>query len=91
MGPALTVAEIQKQVGQAFGFTVAQLVGRRGPPRLSQARQVAYYWARELTGYSYPRLGRCFGGRHHTTIIKGAARVRVYEQLRAALVPEGPE
>jgi chromosomal replication initiator protein len=33
------------------------------------ARQIAMYLFRDLTDYSYPAIGREFGGRDHTTVI----------------------
>jgi chromosomal replication initiator protein len=33
------------------------------------ARQIAMYLFRDLTDFSYPAIGREFGGRDHTTVI----------------------
>lgn len=38
-------------------------------------RQIAYYLGREITGLSYPQIGRYFN-RHHTTVMAGVRRIR---------------
>lgn len=42
----------------------------QGFARYAKARQAAYWCCRQLTGYSYPELGRLFG-RDHTTVMHG--------------------
>lgn len=43
--------------------------------KIAFARQVCMFLARELTGYSYPRIGACFS-RDHTTAMHACKRVR---------------
>lgn len=43
--------------------------------RVSSARNAAYYLARQLTGLSFPQLGRGFS-RDHTTVMSGHDRCR---------------
>ena len=40
----------------------------------SEARSVAMYLTRQLTGMSYPEIGRIFD-RHHTTVLKNVEQV----------------
>ncbi|MGZ3676412.1 MAG: helix-turn-helix domain-containing protein, partial [Ktedonobacterales bacterium] len=42
---------------------------------IAWARQVAMYLLREETPISLPRIGQHLGGRDHTTIMHGCARV----------------
>ena len=35
----------------------------------TRPRQIAMYLCRLMTGQSYPFIGRCFGGRDHTTVL----------------------
>lgn len=58
---------------------VLKMPVRRGRPLGTRAtyrpRQIAYFLARESTGYSYPRIGLYFS-RDHTTILEGVRRIR---------------
>ncbi len=65
----ITAGQILDTSAKHFGFTVDDLCGpsRRRP--LVMARQIAMYLFRDLTDFSYPAIGREFGGRDHTTVI----------------------
>jgi chromosomal replication initiator protein len=65
----ITAGQILETSCAHFGFSLEDLCGpsRRRP--LVMARQIAMYLFRDLTDYSYPAIGREFGGRDHTTVI----------------------
>jgi len=65
----ITAQQILEMSASHFGFTMEDLCGpsRRRP--LVMARQIAMYLFRDLTDFSYPAIGREFGGRDHTTVI----------------------
>jgi chromosomal replication initiator protein len=71
----ITISTIQARVASHFGFTMAELRGRRRYQRVSRARAIALYLARELTGASYPEIGQRFGGLDHTSVIYAHRRV----------------
>ena len=48
---------------------------------IARPRQVAMYLAKMLTAFSYPEIGRQFGGRDHTTVMHA---VRTIEGLIAS-------
>lgn len=73
--PAHTVDEIQDAAAQAFGITREELLARDRTPRVAFARQVAMYLAREMTTETLPAIGRCFGGRNHTTVLHAHKRI----------------
>lgn len=55
-----------------------KLADMNGPARNQQivlVRQVAMYICRELIKQSYPRIGRHFGGRDHTTSIHACRKI----------------
>jgi chromosomal replication initiator protein len=70
-----TVDEIQDAAAQAFGVTRDELLARDRTPRIAFARQVAMYLAREMTSETLPAIGRCFGGRNHTTVLHAHKRI----------------
>ncbi len=71
----LTPAIILAAVSDAFGFSVDELVGPKRQRPLVRARQIGMYLCRDLTDYSYPAIGREFGGRDHTTVIHAVEKI----------------
>ncbi len=67
--PPRAISRIQAAVAAYYGLRVQDLTGRRRTRHLARPRQVAMYLARRHTNYSYPAIGRCFGGRDHTTVL----------------------
>ncbi len=73
----------------SYGFTVDALCGPSRTRPLVTARQVAMYLVRNLTDYSYPAIGRIFGGRDHTTVIHAVDKIstqmrerrQIYQQV----------
>jgi chromosomal replication initiator protein len=72
---ACTLDQIQEAAADLFGVSRAQLLARDRTPRVSFARQVAMYVARELTDETLPAIGRGFGGRNHTTVLHAHRRI----------------
>ncbi len=62
-------------VANSFGVKVSELKGSRKSREVSQPRQVAMYLARRLTRHSFPEIGRWFGGKDHSTVVKGVKKV----------------
>lgn len=65
------IRDIQAHVGRVFGLPVATITGRSRRQNVVRARHAVCYLARELTGKSYPFIGRLTGGRDHSTIMHG--------------------
>ncbi|MST32584.1 chromosomal replication initiator protein DnaA [Acidimicrobiaceae bacterium USS-CC1] len=74
----LTPAIILQEVSDAFGFSVEELIGPKRQRPLVRARQIGMYLFRDLTEYSYPAIGREFGGRDHTTVIHAVEKVTTF-------------
>ncbi len=86
-------------VGKHFGLTLGELKGKSRRQAVADARGLAMYVSRQLTGASYAEIGRQFGGRDHTTVLhafqKIAAAVdrdrpmrQLVEELAAQIVSE---
>jgi chromosomal replication initiator protein len=71
----ITPQVILEATAKAFGFTVDELCGKSRRRPLVPARQIGMYVFRELTDFSYPAIGREFGGRDHTTVIHAVEKV----------------
>ena len=42
---------------------------------IARPRQLAMFLCKELTSYSYPEIGRAFGGKDHTTVIHAVRKI----------------
>jgi chromosomal replication initiator protein len=80
----VSIEEVLSMVANQFGVKVTDLKGSRKTREVSQPRQVAMYLARRLTRASFPEIGRSFGGKDHSTVVKGVKKIE--EMLR-----ENPE
>jgi chromosomal replication initiator protein len=85
----ITPQLIVESTATAFGFSIEELTGPKRQRPLVRARQIGMYAFRELTEYSYPAIGREFGGRDHTTVIHAFEKIsalmksdrRTYDQV----------
>lgn len=72
----ITVPQILDAVVGAFGVRLSDLQGKKRSKSIAFARQVCMYLSRELTRLSLEEIGRCFGGRDHTTVLHATRLVR---------------
>jgi chromosomal replication initiator protein len=64
-----SVEDVLIATASLYGLTSKELIARDRRPVVAQARKVAIYLSRELTGKSLPEIGRRLGGRDHSTIL----------------------
>lgn len=80
------VDSIIRQVSEASGVSIIDLLSTRRTTGIVRPRQFAMYRAKKETTLSLPALGRLFGGRDHTTVLHA---VRKIETLMAEnLIPQ---
>jgi chromosomal replication initiator protein len=73
--PAATAESIQKLVANYYKLRVKELKSRSNSHRISFPRQVAMYLCKNLTDSSLQEIGRCFGGKHHSTVIHAVQKI----------------
>ncbi len=78
----ISVESIQKTVADFYKIKVADMYSQRRPSNIARPRQIAMYFAKELTQKSLPEIGELFGGRDHTTVLHA---VRKINELRAKM------
>lgn len=66
---------IQIETARVFGITTSDLLSHRKTINLVIPRQLAMYVTKVLTKYSFPEIGRRFGGRDHTTVIHACRKI----------------
>ena len=62
--------KIVKHVADRHGYCPQEILGKHRPDRLVSARLEAYWLVKEITGMSYPHVGKIFG-RDHSTVLYG--------------------
>jgi chromosomal replication initiator protein len=70
----VSVNDIRAAVVEFYGVDEVDFYTERRAGALREARQIAYWLAREYTKLSYPALGRIFC-RDHTTVLYGVRQV----------------
>jgi len=73
--PAATAESIQKLIANYYKLRVKELKSRSNSHRISFPRQVAMYLCKNLTDSSLQEIGRCFGGKHHSTVIHAVQKI----------------
>ena len=66
---SVTIDQIKTRVAEHFDLRLADMTSKRRPANIAFPRQVAMYFARELTKSSLCEIGDAFGGRDHGTVI----------------------
>jgi chromosomal replication initiation ATPase DnaA len=70
-----TIETIQKRVGEHFGVFPPDLKLKGGSKALVFSRHVAMYLVKQLTSASLSKIGREFGGKHHTTVLTSIKKI----------------
>jgi chromosomal replication initiator protein len=73
--PPLTIEMIQKAVAAHFNLPIESMWTKKKTQEIVNARQIAMYLARELTGSPLKTIGSKFGGRDHSTVIHACTQV----------------
>ncbi len=73
--PEVSIARVQAAVAAHHGLTIGDLEAATRAARVAAPRQLAMYFARELTGSSLHEIGAAFGGRNHTTVLHACSQV----------------
>lgn len=67
--PVSVVREkIIEQVGATMGVSVNNITSDKRDKNIKDARQMAMYIIREMTGMSLEEIGKCFNGKTHSTV-----------------------
>lgn len=67
----LSLATVIRTTARHLGLPAGHLVGQGRQRSIAQARSLAMYLARQLTGRSFTEIGKALGSRDHSTVIHG--------------------
>ena len=54
---------------------VVLMTSARRSINIARPRQVAMYFCKALTAFSYPEIGKAFGGKDHTTVMHAVKKI----------------
>ena len=71
----ISIELIQQNVSSYFNLTVSEMAAQRRSINIARPRQIAMYLCKEITSFSYPEIGKAFGGKDHTTIMHAVKKI----------------
>lgn len=72
---SLSIEDIQRKVAQHFDLKLSDMSSTKRSRVVAWPRQMAMYLAKMLTTKSLSDIGKCFGGKDHTTVIHAVRKV----------------
>ncbi|MBU2514451.1 chromosomal replication initiator protein DnaA [bacterium] len=72
----LTIDNVIKFVCNRFDVKITDILSDKRDKEISKTRQIAMYVSRELTGLSFPVIGKHFGGKNHTTVMQACKKTK---------------
>ncbi len=71
----VTIEKITQEVARTYGVTADDIYSRKRNASISNARMIAMYCVREITGISMEEIGSQFGKRDHSTVVYACSTV----------------
>ena len=77
----ISIDNIQKKVSSYYNLALSDMTSSRRSINIARPRQIAMFLCKGLTSYSYPEIGKAFGGKDHTTIIHAVKKIDTMIQI----------
>lgn len=71
----VSLETVLEATSQYYRLSMTDLASRKRTKIIVQARQLAMYLARESTDATLPQIGEALGGRDHSTVMHGCAKI----------------
>ena len=71
----ISIDIIQKKVSSYYNLSLSDMCSSRRSINIARPRQIAMFLCKALTSYSYPEIGKAFGGKDHTTVIHAVKKI----------------
>ena len=72
----ISIERIQKKVSSYYNLSLSDMTSSRRSINIARPRQIAMFLCKELTSYSYPEIGKAFGGKDHTTVLHAVKKIQ---------------
>ena len=63
------------KVSLFFNLKLSDMNSSRRSINIARPRQIAMYYCKALTSFSYPEIGKAFGGKDHTTVMHAVKKI----------------
>ena len=71
----VSIEMVQKFVANYYQLKISDLKSRNNSKVVALPRQIAMYLCKSLTNASLPYIGKCFNGKHHSTVIHSIRKI----------------
>ena len=71
----ISINFIQEQVSSFFNLKLFDMTSSKRSINIARPRQIAMYICKDLTSFSYPEIGKAFGGKDHTTVMHAVKKI----------------
>ena len=58
-----------------YKLKLSDMSSSRRSINIARPRQIAMYFCKTLTSFSYPEIGKAFGGKDHTTVMHAVKKI----------------
>lgn len=72
----ITIDAIIKFICAKFDVKISDVISDKRDKEISKTRQIAMFVSRELTGLSFPVIGKHFGGKNHTSVLQACKKTK---------------
>ncbi len=71
----ISIDYIQNIVSSYYNLNLSAMFSSRRSISIARPRQIAMYLSKTFTTFSYPEIGKNFGGKDHTTVMHAVKKV----------------
>ena len=71
----ISINSIQEQVVLYFNLKLSDMTSSRRSISIARPRQMAMFLCKDMTSFSYPEIGKAFGGKDHTTVMHAVKKI----------------
>ncbi len=71
----ISITHIQENVSTYFNLKFSDMSSSIRSINIARPRQIAMFLCKGLTSFSYPEIGKAFGGKDHTTVIHAVKKI----------------
>ena len=71
----ISINLIQECVASYFNLKPSDMTSSRRSISIARPRQIAMFLCKDITSFSYPEIGKAFGGKDHTTVMHAVKKI----------------
>ncbi len=71
----ISINLIQEQVSIYYNLKLFDMSSSTRSISIARPRQIAMYLCKDMTSFSYPEIGKAFGGKDHTTVMHAVKKI----------------